>query len=215
MQFCFVVLQSSKSSDLNSKHDKTVLHLEFLSYYTPGNFSRISKFLWGVTTITNTTLAKIIVPSPKLYGYVRCMNINVDALTILWLNSYFLHLHGTFQSVSQKSNTIATSFKADIQEVNVIMFTCCQPISTFSVVQVVFEYHAHFINQKDRPTKMHIKCSGVHVFNDIQSSNKREDLQESMKHVVDNDLFSNNKFPGREDDFCVLHPDFLRMTGEL
>ncbi len=82
--------------------DMPVMHFEYTQFYYPGNldFPRKSRPINPLAKWLADVLHFISVPPPKMFAYFNPIQLNVDALTLLWLNAFALNLQRSVKMLS-------------------------------------------------------------------------------------------------------------------
>ncbi|CAL4091023.1 unnamed protein product, partial [Meganyctiphanes norvegica] len=151
------------------------IHAEFTLYYNPGD-------------------SDFPVPPQKVYLQVNPIQITLDPLSILWLNSFGRNLQRSIIKESQTPSYIDVYMEAIMPRV---------------IVEGVGEH----MNQRDRPRSMHIQASRVIISNvrgcDPTSPGSLSSLATCLEAAQQGELFFASDFPATQLDYQPICEKFL------
>jgi len=84
-------------------HDSKVIHAEFTYYYYPGDVAFPCKSCFDLNSkISNNIIIKKLfsVPPSKFYAQLNPVQMNFDALTVLWLNTFALNVYKSLMTTN-------------------------------------------------------------------------------------------------------------------
>ncbi|XP_076064331.1 bridge-like lipid transfer protein family member 3B isoform X3 [Oratosquilla oratoria] len=159
----------------------TSIHIEFTLYYYPG-------------------FADSPVPPPKMYIQCNPMQINLDPLSVLWLNAFTMSLQQAIQ-VQKASASSSSSSYVDIY-LEAIM------------PRVIVESTTNYQSQRDRPKSMHIQTSRLVLTNtrppDPTSPGSLASLAAILETIQQGELFFGSHYPSKPGDFQPICDKFMQ-----
>ncbi|XP_025411987.1 UHRF1-binding protein 1-like isoform X4 [Sipha flava] len=155
-------------------HDSKVIHAEFTYYYYPGD-------------------AAFPLPPSKFYAQLNPVQLNFDALTVLWLNTFALNVYKSLMTTNvANQDNLGSMIYFDI------LIEAIMP-------RFVFEEVTLCNNQKDRPKSLNLQTSRATLSN-IRSNEhgmSRFDLANCVNGLQYASLFYSSEYPAKDEDY---HP---------
>ncbi|CAG0878700.1 unnamed protein product [Darwinula stevensoni] len=149
------------------------IHIEFLQYYYPGNLD-------------------YPLPPSKLYMHVNPVQLNLDPLTLSWLNAFLLNLQS---AIPPHAKTESEALDVRIEAI---------------LPQVIYEEEEH-PGQPDRPKTLHLGTSRLLISNYRAAEvGPRSDLVKCLNSLQRGEMFFGSSFPSTPSDSVVVHPKFFK-----
>ncbi|XP_064088502.1 bridge-like lipid transfer protein family member 3B isoform X3 [Macrobrachium nipponense] len=152
------------------------LHLEFTTYYYPFE-------------------SEFPVPPPKLYMQLNPLQVTLDTLSILWLNSFVRSLQRAIVTETPTNSYLDVHLEA---------------IMPRMIVEGVGEQS----NQRDRPRAMHVQTSRL-ILSNVRSSDPTmpgslASLATCLEAAQQGELFFASDFPSSPEDFQPICDKFVQ-----
>ncbi|XP_023344836.1 UHRF1-binding protein 1-like [Eurytemora carolleeae] len=170
---------------LHLPEDIPFLHLEFTSFYYPGDFD-------------------FPLPPPILMVHMNPLTVWLDVLTLVWINAFILNLQKSLESLQasldiEKSET----FYADIKLEMLMPRIVCGARMT------------HKIKSSLKPSSLQIHASKISIANYRSlETGSRADLVTVLELFQQSPLFFGAEFPSRPQDVSIVCQKFVsHATG--
>lgn len=155
-------------------HDSKVIHAEFTYYYYPGDVA-------------------FPLPPSKFYAQLNPVQMNFDALTVLWLNTFALNVYKSLMTTNvANQDNLGNMIYFDI------LIEAIMP-------RFIFEEEKLCNSQKDRPKSLNLQTSRATLSN-VRSNEhgmSRSDLANCVNGLQFASLFYSSEYPAKDGDY---HP---------
>ncbi|XP_060078539.1 bridge-like lipid transfer protein family member 3B, partial [Ylistrum balloti] len=170
---------SSDKKQLHLPTDMSVLHMEYTDYFFPEGIN-------------------YPVPHANLYMLVNPIRLNLDYLTLLWVNFFMLNLS---QSVTPEMLDDTPKQHIDIK-IEALM------------PRVIVSAERKVENQPDRPEGVQLQVSKLCVTNThVEEQTGRADLAEVLRHYTEGHLFTSSQYPNNNNPLTSLPPHFSTFAS--
>ncbi|XP_060070789.1 bridge-like lipid transfer protein family member 3B [Ylistrum balloti] len=149
--------------------------------------------------LTNHILKPLYkVPHANLYMLVNPIRLNLDYLTLLWVNFFMLNLS---QSVTPEMLDDTPKQHIDIK-IEALM------------PRVIVSAERKVENQPDRPEGVQLQVSKLCVTNThVEEQTGRADLAEVLRHYTEGHLFTSSQYPNNNNPLTSLPPHFSTFAS--
>ncbi|OWF43212.1 UHRF1-binding protein 1-like isoform X2 [Mizuhopecten yessoensis] len=170
---------SSDKKQLHLPSDMSVLHMEYTDYFFPEGIN-------------------YPVPHANLYMLVNPIRLNLDYLTLLWVNFFMLNLS---QSVTPEMLDDTPKQHVDIK-IEALM------------PRVIVSAEKKVESQPDRPEGVQLQVSKICVTNThVEEHTGRADLAEVLRQYKDGHLFTSLQYPNNNNPLISLSPHFSMFAN--
>ncbi|XP_069133817.1 bridge-like lipid transfer protein family member 3B [Argopecten irradians] len=170
---------SSDKKQLHLPTDMSVLHMEYTDYFFPEGIN-------------------YPVPHANLYMLVNPIRLNLDYLTLLWVNFFMLNLS---QSVTPEMLDDTPKQHVDIK-IEALM------------PRVIVSAERKVENQPDRPEGVQLQVSKLCVTNThVEDNTGRADLTEVLNEYNNGHLFTSSQYPNNNNPLKSVPPHFSTFAS--